>query len=139
MQTTDIESGILEKTRELCQAILDQPGFRSARKRIETFMADDKAKAQYESVMSKGQALQQKQQQSINLTGGEIAEFEKERDALLKNPVARGFLDAQDEFHSIHHSVNKLVSRTLELGRVPTAEDMDEGGGECGHGCNCGH
>jgi cell fate (sporulation/competence/biofilm development) regulator YlbF (YheA/YmcA/DUF963 family) len=137
MQTIAKETEIIEKTKELCQAILDQPSLRSARKRIEAFLADEKAKAQYEGVMAKSQALQQKQQQSIALTGAEISEFEKDRDGLLKNPVARGFLDAQDEFHTIHHSVTQYVSKTLELGRVPTEADME--GGECGHGCNCGH
>jgi hypothetical protein len=29
------------------------------------------------------------------------------------------------------------VSKTLELGRVPTEEDLDSGG--CGSGCGCGH
>jgi cell fate (sporulation/competence/biofilm development) regulator YlbF (YheA/YmcA/DUF963 family) len=137
MQTTTQESTIVQKTRELCQAILDQPALRSARERIDTFMSDDTARAQYEGVMSKGQALQQKQQRSVPLTGEEISSFEKDRDALLENPVARGFLDAQQEFHDVHESINQYVSKTLELGRVPTDSDLESG--ECGHGCGCGH
>jgi cell fate (sporulation/competence/biofilm development) regulator YlbF (YheA/YmcA/DUF963 family) len=137
MQTTTEQNRITEKTRELCQAILDQPDLSSARRRIETFMSDPKAQAQYEGVMAKGQALQQKQQSSTPLTSEEIAAFEKDRDALLNNPVARGFLDAQETYHGVHHSISQYVSKTLELGRVPTEDDMS--GGECGHGCGCGH
>jgi cell fate (sporulation/competence/biofilm development) regulator YlbF (YheA/YmcA/DUF963 family) len=137
MQTTTQESLITVKTKELCQAILEQPDVRSALQRITTFMSDEKARTQYEGVMSQGQVLQQKQQRSIPLTGEEISTFEKDRDALLKNPVARGFLDAQEHFHNVHHSINQYVAKTLELGRVPTEMDFDDG--KCGEGCGCGH
>ncbi len=139
MQTIQ-ETAINEKTRELCQSIVDQPNFQSARQRIETFIADDKARAQYEGLMAKGQALQQKQQRSEQLTGEEISGFEKEREALLKNPVARGFLEAQEEMHQIQHSISQFVSKTLELGRMPTEADFEEEGGGCGSGnCGCSH
>jgi cell fate (sporulation/competence/biofilm development) regulator YlbF (YheA/YmcA/DUF963 family) len=137
MQTTTQESQITQKTKELCQAILDQPESRSARQRITTFMADAKARTQYDGVMNQSQALQQKQQRSIPLTGEEISAFEKDRDALLQNPVARGFLDAQEHFHNVHQEINQYVSKTLELGRLPTPTDFDTG--DCGPGCGCGH
>jgi|SRR5581483_6543129 len=135
MQTMT-ESSITQKTKELCQAILDQAELRAARQRIQTFIADEKARTQYESVMARGQALQQKQQQSQPLSGDEISGFEKERDALLSNPVARGFLEAQEELHNVHDAINQYVSKTLELGRLPTDKEMENG---CGDGCGCGH
>ncbi len=137
MQTMTQETAITQKTKELCQAILDQPEMQSARQRIETFIADEKSKAQYEELMAIGQALRQKQQRSQPLTDQEIAAFEKGREALLQNPVARGFLDAQEELHHVHESINQHVSKTLELGRLPTEADF--GGGGCGDGCGCGH
>ena len=129
----------MRKTRELCETILDQPDMRALRERISTFMEDEKSRAQYEGLVTKGQALQQKQQMSQPLSGEEIAEFEQERDSLLKNPVARNFLDAQDEMHRIQDSIQKFVSKTLELGRLPSEEDLS--GGCCdGHGgCGCSH
>ena len=33
-------------------------------------------------------------------------------------------------------TVKKFVAKTVELGRIPTAEDLAEGG-SCGHGCGC--
>jgi len=138
MQTTQ-DSLITDKTRELCQAILDQPEMRSARQAIDRFIADDKARAQYEGLMAKGQALQQKQQRAEQLSGEEIAAFEKERDTVLGNPVARGFLEAQEEMHHVHQSINQFVSKTLELGRMPTEADFEGEGGGCGDGCGCGH
>ncbi len=138
MTTQTVENGILEKTRALCQAIVDQPEMSSIRQRVDTFLSDASARGQYESLMSKGQALQEKQSQGHQLESTEIADFEKHREALVSNPVARGFLDAREELHEIQHSIQKYVSKTLELGRVPTEEDMEEH--SCGDGgCGCHH
>jgi cell fate (sporulation/competence/biofilm development) regulator YlbF (YheA/YmcA/DUF963 family) len=126
---------IEEKTRELCQTLIAQPEMLSIRKRIDIFLADAGARGQYETLMGKGQTLQEKQQHGQPLESAEISDFEKSREALLKNPVASGFLDAQEELHAIQHAIQKQVSKTLELGRIPTAEDLDEG--SCGHGCGC--
>ena len=137
MTTTTEENAVTEKTLELCSTILAQPNMGDIRQRIDAFMADDKSRAQYETVMTKGQALNDKQQRALPLSGEEISDFEKHREELLNNPVARGFLDAQESLHDIQESVQKYVAKTLELGRVPTEEDL--GGGSCGHGCGCHH
>jgi cell fate (sporulation/competence/biofilm development) regulator YlbF (YheA/YmcA/DUF963 family) len=127
-----------EKTQELCQAIIAQPEMIAIRKRIDTFLADDNARTQYETLMNKGQALQEKQQHGQPLAETEISEFEKQRGALLANPVALGFLDAQEEMHEIQKTIQKRISKTLELGRLPLEADLEEG--SCGHGCGChGH
>lgn len=137
MEISIDESPVIKKTKELCQTILEQPNMRSIRQRIDAFMGDEATRAQYDSLVTKGQALQQKQQLSMELSGEEVADFESHRDKVLNNPVARGFLDAQEELHEMQHSVQKYVNKTLELGRLPSDEDMEEG---CGHsGCGCGH
>src|SRR5512133_3174562 len=120
MPSTMDDTIVMEKTKELCQTILEQPSMQSIRSRIDAFLGDEKTRGQYEDLVNKGQALQQKQQNSVPLSGEEIADFEQHRDAVLNNPVARGFLDAQEELHSVQQSVNKYVSKTLELGRLPS-------------------
>ena len=129
------ENVIGKKTRELCHAIVEQPEMSSIRGRIDAFMSNTVARGQYDTVTTKGQALQEKQSRSLPLDNAEIADFEKHREALLNNPVARGFLDAQEELHELQHSIQKYVSKTLELGRVPLAADLEES--SCGHGCGC--
>jgi len=123
------------KTNELCAAILEQIQSNGIRRRIDTFLADATARGQYESLMSKGQVLQEKQHGGQTLDPAEISVFESDRDALLKNPVASGFLDAQEEMHGLQHSVQKFVAKTIELGRLPAAADLAEG--SCGHDCGC--
>jgi cell fate (sporulation/competence/biofilm development) regulator YlbF (YheA/YmcA/DUF963 family) len=129
--TTTIE----EKTQELCQTIIAQPEMIAIRSRIDTFMADNGARGQYEALMSKGQALQEKQHHGQTLDPMEISDFEKNREALLKNPVATSFLDAQEELNAIQGSIQKRIAKTIELGRLPVAADLEEG--SCGSGCGC--
>jgi len=137
MQVTTEETILIQKTRDLCQTIVDQPEFHQMRLRIETFLTNDLAQKQYQLVMEKGDALQQKQQFGVPLDQTEILEFEKNRELLLSNPVAREFLDAQQQMHQIQESVMQYVGKTFELGRVPTLEDFPSGG--CGPSCGCGH
>ena len=129
------EDAIQQKTRELCQVILEQPAFQSMRLRIDQFLVNDEAKAQYEKVSEKGEFLQHKQQQNLPLSGEEINDFEQHRAALFNNPIARGFLDAQEEMHKLQETVQRHVSKTFELGRVPEPADLDSG--SCGTGCGC--
>jgi cell fate (sporulation/competence/biofilm development) regulator YlbF (YheA/YmcA/DUF963 family) len=132
------EDAILQKTRELCETIIQQPQFQSLRKNIDTFMADAKAQAQYESLNEKGQHLHHKQHQGLQLSPAEIADFDSEREAFFRNPVAKGFVDAQESMHQIQEAINQHLTKTFELGRVPSAEEI-ESGGSCGEGCGCHH
>ena len=132
------ETLIARKTRELCQAILDEPSVKALRQSIDSFMADEQTREQYEDLVAKGQALQEKQQGSVPLTGEEISDFEQHRDALLKNPVASSFLDAQHELQQVQESIHQHVRKTIELGRLPSEEELSQSC--CGHdGCSCGH
>jgi hypothetical protein len=102
-------------------------------------MGDGMVRSQYETVMHKGRALHEKQHQSLPLSGEEIADFEQNRDALLANPVAKGFIDAQEELHGLRDIIHDYVSKTIELGRLPQAEDFESSccGGNGGGGCGC--
>ena len=89
-----------------------------------------------------GEQLHQKQHAGLELGTAEIKAFEAARDALFDNPVACEFMDAQRELDTLRKEITKYVGMTLELGRVPTAEDLVETGGGCcggggGGGC-CG-
>jgi hypothetical protein len=46
------------------------------------------------------------------------------------------FLNAQEVLSGVAEAVNAFVSKTLESGRVPSAEEMVKKGG-CGEGCGC--
>lgn len=130
------ETVIVQKTRDLCHAILKQPEYEEMRRKIDTFMADEEAKNQYQTVSELGSLLQQKQAQGQPLSQQEIEKFEGMRDGLLNNSVARDFLDAQQSMHEIQETVGKFVAKTFELGRVPDLQELQSDC--CGDsGCGC--
>lgn len=135
MTTTTAHNAILEKTLELCQTILDQHEVQAVRRDIDAFIADEHARNQYQLVVEKSEALQEKQRSSQQPTPQEVEEFEKERGALMDNPVTRAFLDAQQAIHHVQQTVLLHVTKSIELGRVPTPEDFNT----CQPGCSCGH
>jgi len=135
--STITEDAIIQKTKELCQTIVDQPQFQSLRRQVDAFLANEASKNQYQIVVEKGEALQQKQQTGMPLSNEEIADFEKQREILINNPIAKGFLDGQQEMHKVQESVGQYVAKTLELGRIPTSDDFPSE--SCGHGCGCHH
>ncbi len=127
---------VIQKTVELCQTILDQPQFLELRRQVEAFLADDGAQTQYRELSEQGASLQQKHQMGVIPADDEISAFETKREAFLRNPVARGFLEAQQTMHDVRETVNRYVARTFELGRVPQQEDFDAcacGSGGCAH------
>lgn len=132
------DNAVLEKTRELCQTILDQPEFKGVKTNVEAFLGNEAVKAQYEQLAEKGEYLHHKQHQGVALSPDEVNDYEKLRTAFLAEPVARNFLDAQEKMQEVQQTVGRYVSKTLELGRVPTEDDLESGGG-CGHGCGCDH
>jgi cell fate (sporulation/competence/biofilm development) regulator YlbF (YheA/YmcA/DUF963 family) len=135
MQIVSEETAVVTKTRELCQTILDQPSYQTTRQQIETFLINDEAKTRYQTVVEQSELLNHKQHSGVPLSPEEISDFEQHRTALMEHPVARGFLDAQEQLHKIQESIQQYISKTLELGRVPQEEDL----GSCGHGCGCHH
>tara|TARA_R110002096_G_scaffold24760_34_gene78110 strand:+ start:2950 stop:3369 length:420 start_codon:yes stop_codon:yes gene_type:complete len=127
-----------EKARELCQFVLDDAGFASAQGRIELFMEDEDAKNVYRAWQEKSQELHSKSHQGLQPTEGDVAEIESLKSAVMSNSVALDFVEAENEMNAIFGSVTKLLQKTLQLGRLPTDEDMKES--ECcsSGGCGCG-
>ena len=50
-----------------------------------------------------------------------------------------GFIEAQQNLHEVQETVNQYISKTLELGRVPSDEEMEGCCGGGGHSCGCSH
>jgi cell fate (sporulation/competence/biofilm development) regulator YlbF (YheA/YmcA/DUF963 family) len=128
---------IHDKTLELCQALAEDSQFKSIRQRIDAFQNDQQAMALYAKLNQKREQLESKQQEGHALTNEEVADFEANREIFLKNEVACGFIDAQQEIHDLRKRVNQYVTKTFELGRMPAPEEMEDA--SCGHGCGCHH
>lgn len=138
------ESAVIVKTKELCAQIASDPSFLKLQAQVERFLSDDAARLQYQSVHERGEELHHKQHAGIELGAAEIRDFETARDALFENEIARDFMAAQRELETLQKEIGKYVGTTIELGRVPTADDLASTGGGCcggggggGGGCGC--
>lgn len=133
-------AAIVDKTRELCQLILNQPAFQESRKDIHAFLDDEKAQELYRTVAERGRELEQQQMQGMQPDESAVETFEKMRFDFLENPIAKNFIEAQQMMNEVQEVVNGYVNKSFELGRVPTEEDLEKAKKEscgCGTGCGC--
>ena len=132
-ETLPANSVILERTRDLCSAILEWPEYKEQVTHIEAFLADEGAKTEYRAFAQLGEEMHQKQHAGA-LTDDDIKNYETKKGALEEKPLIGKFLAAQDSLNDIHRTVSQHVAKTLELGRMPTPEDFESSGGCCGGG-----
>src|SRR4051812_26692193 len=119
METTVKESPILLKAIELCGAVASQPDFLSLKAKVDTFMGDELVKFQFQQVNELNDLLQMRQRGGLEIKPEEVAKFEALREELLQNPVAMGFIEAQQEMQNLHEAIGRFVNKTFELGRTP--------------------
>ena len=140
------DSALIATTKSLCETLVSQQAFKNLHNNVETFLSNDEARLQYQSVHENGEALNNKQRSGVELSEAEIGEFEQAREQLLQNSTVTNFMDAQRELQTAQQAISKYVGLTFELGRVPTEEDFaaaaSSGGGCCGGGgegggCGC--
>lgn len=134
MDTKVKESPLTLRTLELCQAIVDQSDFQTIKGKLDAFMSNEMLKFDYQQLTGLGELLRMKQGQGAELKPEEVAQFESMREQFLNNPVAKGFLEAQDELQLLHENVSRFLNKTFELGRRPEFEDVHDG--SC-QDCNC--
>ena len=139
MSIASFDSDLISKTRELCSQIISDPTYLKLQDKVERFLNDDAARLQYQSVHERGEELHHKQHAGIELSAQEIREFESAREALFANEIATNFIEAQRELEQLQKIISRYVGMTLELGRVPNAEDLEESSSGCcgGGGCGC--
>lgn len=136
---TKLDMGpIIEKTKELCQTLLDQPPFKELTQLIDNFAANEQATMQYNQLVEKQRYLQQKQQNGLQLTQQEVEDFKREEAKLYENQYIRQFIYAQNQFEKVYSTVNKYVVKSIELNRLPTEQELKEKSSGCGCGGNCG-
>jgi cell fate (sporulation/competence/biofilm development) regulator YlbF (YheA/YmcA/DUF963 family) len=134
LQTAE-ETPIIKKAKELCQAMLDQPGYQEMKQAILDFIGNEAAVRQYQDLCDHQDQLGSKQQQGLDPTPAEIEAFEKLEAEFLQNPQAQGFIAAQRQMQKTEQTIVRYIRKTFEIGRVPSDEDF---GSCCGSGsCGC--
>lgn len=127
---------IQSKIIELCEALVADGEVKSARQQAEAFLADEQAVSLYREMANLGRSLHQKQHRDEEPTDDELSRFNALQDKCESNPVITGFLGAQEILSGVAEAVNAFIGKSLESGRVPSAEEMVKKG-SCGSGCGC--
>jgi cell fate (sporulation/competence/biofilm development) regulator YlbF (YheA/YmcA/DUF963 family) len=127
MDTQTQESPITQRTLDLCQAIADQEDFKSLKEKLDSFMGNELLKFEYQQLNGLGDLLRMKQGQGMELKPEEVGQFEAMRDKFMNDPVAQGFLQAQEQLQELHEIVSRFLNKTFELGRKPAYEDVHDG------------
>lgn len=127
-----------EKARELCEFVVSQDGYQEARNRVEAFMEDDGAKDLYRAWQEKGAEMHHRSHQGIEPGAPDVEELERLKGEVMGNQAAMGFVNAEGEMNQIFETVTTLLQKSLQLGHVPTAEELKAS--ECCNsgGCGCG-
>ncbi|MEM9017037.1 MAG: YlbF family regulator [Verrucomicrobiota bacterium] len=136
METLSPNSAVFEKTRELCSLLLSSGEYKENVAKIKTFFENEEAQASYREFASLGEELQQKQQAGL-LSDDDIAKYDEKLQALKADPISGDFMSAEETLNAIVQQISKHVGKTLELGRLPDPEDLDDGGCCGGGGCGC--
>jgi len=136
-QTIASSNAVAEKTKELCEAILEQAGYKESLAKVESFFTDESARDQYISFTELGQQLHQKQHAGEEITSEDEAKFQELQTAAMENATISDFMMAQQNLQVLNNEIATMVGKTIELGHLPTAEELGGGGESCGEGCGC--
>ena len=124
------------KLNDLCAAIAANPEVMAAREKAEAFLSDEAAVELYREVITLGRSLEQRDRGGIAIPDADVQTFEVLQMRVDAHDGIRAFQEAQEVLQGIGNMVNGFVTKTLEKGKVPTAEEVFGGGG-CGEGCGC--
>jgi len=125
---------IVEKTKELCATLLEQPETAAFLKDMNAFLENEELRSRYDVLTMQGEALAQRQQLGLQIEPEEFEKFEKERDEWMANELSQKFLEAQKRMQGLQDQIHQYISKTFELGRVPESYDIDY----CCNDCDCG-
>jgi cell fate (sporulation/competence/biofilm development) regulator YlbF (YheA/YmcA/DUF963 family) len=125
-----------EKTRELCNFLLEDGGYAAAQGKINAFEEDKEAQELYRNWQRKGSELQHMHQEGREPGEEDIAEMERLKGLVMDHSIGSDFIEAEETLNSMFGTVMKMVQKTLQDGAVPSDEDLDECCGNGGCGCN---
>jgi cell fate (sporulation/competence/biofilm development) regulator YlbF (YheA/YmcA/DUF963 family) len=127
-----------QKLRELCEALLEDDSVIEARARIESFLQNPEATRSYGMLAQLNDQLHAKEQAGEKISEDDIQQFDALRTKVMGNDLVQEFAQARGALQEVEGMVMAFVSKTLEMGRVPTERELaTQGGGSCGSGCGC--
>lgn len=141
-------AGELAGSFAACQKVV------AAKARIGLFYQNSDATDLFRKVNEYGEKLRNKSMEGMPPSEEEIAKFDSLRQAVVDNPLCKGFLDARQELDDMLAAVSQYLVLAINKGSSPTDEEVADslarqmstcscGGGchgDCDNNCDChGH
>ena len=154
MATTTLTPELVELTRTLANAFAQSQKVVAAKARIGLFYQNAEATDLFRKVNEYGEELRNKHLAGMPPSEEDISKFDSLRQAVVDNPLCKGYLEARQELETLLSTVNQYLCLAIDQGHAPTDEEVAESmnqqmsacscGGNCGGDCDscdgsCGH
>ncbi len=138
MANTALPKDLVGHAIALAGALAKSQKVVSARARIGLFYQDGAATELFRKVSEYGQKLHEKRDAGMQLSEGEINEFDELRKAVVDNPLCKGFLEAREQLDAIVATINQYLYMAIEKGTAPTDEEVAAAMQTQYSACGCG-
>lgn len=138
MTTSVLNPELTEMTTQLCNALAVSKEIIAAKAQMDLFFHNPEATKLFQEVNTYGEELRDKHLAGMPPSEEEIARFDKLRQAVIDNEFSRGFLEARQQIDEILATINTFLGMTIDLGRAPSPEEVEETRKQAEEGCSCG-
>lgn len=139
MENSTFSTELRTATESLCNLLAKENAVISSKAKIGLFFQNPDATKLFEEVNAYGEELRNKHMAGMQPTEEEIAKFDQLRENVIKNDVARGFLEARQTIDEILNTINQYLGMSIDLGRAPTPEEIETARQQAmSASCSCG-
>jgi len=128
-------SKLYDLLSEFYQTLAETPKFQQVQRGIDQFLENDAAKSCYEELLTLEEELHQKQHEG-EITEDDLSKYREINERLQQMPLAEEFFNAQQEMEEINMEIANFIGIAIEDGEVPSLDELDEAGCDCGCGCH---
>lgn len=122
-----LEDAVLrDKLEALCTAMLDNTRIRDYDKLVKSFMENEASRTKFDRVADLEDELHERQHDGEEIAESEIDKLETLQQEMLDDPECRSFLEVQDSIQEMMLTVEQYLAAALELGRIPTKDEVLE-------------
>lgn len=125
-------AGELAGSFAACQKVV------AAKARIGLFYQNSDATDLFRKVNEYGEKLRNKSMEGMPPSEEEIAKFDSLRQAVVDNPLCKGFLDARQELDDMLAAVSQYLVLAINKGASPTDEEVADSLARQMSACSCG-
>lgn len=132
------KSKIVTKIEELCQEIINDERFCEIQKSILNFNENADKYPEYFDFLDYQGELEEKKHSGEAISQEEAQKYQQMLETAFEIPDVVKFVRCQDQLDQLSDLVGQYIDFTLDHGRVPSSEELEEDNcqdGSCGCGC----